>query len=712
MSRHAVLLLALVAGTLTSACAPGPRPGAPYPAFAQYEGWEVRRVRFVGETQIAEDSLRRVILTHAPRCVIPILPRALCPGFARRIYQLDLTELARDVSRLQLYYRDYGYYGTRIIPAVEPIQRGRVEVRFSIGPGDIVTLRRLEIQGAGEVLDTARVRRNLPLQEDEPFRRSAFVASADSIRAALVRRGYAYGEVLRNYDLDTIANVAQVNFDVIPGPQVRLDTVIVLGNYRLEPRTVQRMLGLQRGQVVNLFELSQSQRYLYGLGLVRFASVQLAPDTLRVSPDPADATVLVRIVEAPRYAANVAAGYGTLDCLRTEASAVDRNFLGGARRLELTASASKIGVGHPAALGFENSLCRSLQDDVFSDTMNYRLAAHFRQPRLFGTLNELAAGLHAERQSQLNAYMRQSIGGNLAVTRELGEQARGTVTAEVQRGYTTADPVVFCATFGFCAIEDFEWLIRPRWSNSLAAQAILDRTQTIGARVEGYQLRGGVDWASPILGSEDQYLGLIGQATAYRPMFRPGWVVAGRLQGGLFVDPGQGFIPPQRRFYAGGANSVRGFQQNTLGPLAYVRRFEREPSGDTAAVYSRPEPAAIGGTRMVVASAELRTPSPWFRDFMRLAYFVDAGQVWAPEALFDVLDIRALRVTPGVGVRFATPVGPIRFDVGYNPYPPTPGPLFREADDGILVLDTDNYAPRDRGFWQRLAFHLAVGQAF
>jgi outer membrane protein insertion porin family len=709
LGHWAVLLVSLVAG----ACSQAPRPGVPYPAFQQYEGWRVDRLGFVGETLLPQDSLRAAILTHAPRCVVPVLPRRLCPGFARQNFQLDLTELARDVARLQLYYRDFGYYGTRVVPTVEPLQPRRVEVRFTIAPGERVFLRELEIEGVDEVADTARLRRILPLQEGDPFRRSGFLASADTIRNALVRRGHAYADVLRNYSLDTIFNVAEAQYVGIPGPLVLLDTVVVVGNYRLSAEAVQRMLGLRRGQVINLFELTQSQRYLYGLDIVRFASVQLPPAPEDMEADTAGTAVVVRIVEAPRYAVNTAVGYGTIDCLRGDATIVDRNFLGGARSLEIGGAVSKVGVGHPLGWGLENSACRALSDDPYSDTLNYRASALFRQPRLFGTANELQLGLFANRQSQYRVYLRESVGGNLAVTRELGRAARGTATVDVERGFTRSNPIFFCVIFGACTVETREELVRPRWSNSLGASVLVDRSSQAGILQTGHQLRGSVDWASQLLGSDDLYLRLLGQAAVYRPIFRPGWILSGRLQAGGFIDPGQGFIPPQRRFYAGGSTTVRGYEQNRLGTIAYVRRIDAPATDTTPTTYvSPPEPQPIGGTRVVVASAELRTPAPWFRDFMRLAYFVDAGQVWAPETDIELLSPGAIRVTPGVGLRFQTPVGPIRFDVGFNPYDQTPGPLFREEPDGTLSLEEPDYSPGRRTFWQRLVFHLAVGQAF
>jgi outer membrane protein insertion porin family len=706
--RRLAAVAALVIAALSSACTP---PGAtatgPFPRFSEFDGWRVTSVRFTGELPVPPDSLRRVIVTRGPTCVIPLLPARLCPGFARRDYHFNRDELARDLARLQLYHRDFGYYGTRIAPFAEPVREGRVAVRFAVAPGDLVLLRELGVEGTEEIVDPQRVLQVMPLEVGEPFRRRDFVRSADTLRSMLVRRGYAYSQVLRNFDIDTVGNVAEAHFVAIPGPLVLIDTIRVEGAERLGERTVRRMLTFREEDVLQTAELNRSQRNLYRLGFVNFASVQVSADTIQVHADTARAAVVVRVVEAARYGMEAAGGYGTLDCLRTGGRAVDRNFLGGARRLELNASLSKIGVGEPLGFGLERSICRVLADDPFSQQINYRGALDFEQPQLFGTANRLLANLHTERFSQLNAYLRQSTGGQLAVTRDLGVDARATITLNAARGFTQADPVYFCAAFNVCTVEDQEVMVRPRWTNSLALSGLLDRTEQTGARLQGYTVRGSVDWASQVLLSDDRYLGLQGQVTGYRPV-REGWVLAGRLQGGYFIDPAQGYIPPNRRFYAGGPMSVRGFEWNELGPTAYVARdvrlVERDPFRN-----ARPRP--IGGTRLVVASAELRTPSPWYPDLLRLGFFLDAGQVWDPEA--DIAP-EPIRVTPGLGARITTPVGPLRLDVGYNPYRRRPGPLYSaDTETGELRLLDENFTlPERGGFFGRLVFHPAVGQAF
>ena len=146
------------------------------------------------------------------------------------------------------------------------------------------------------------------------------------------------------------------------------------------------------------------------------------------------------------------------------------------------------------------------------------------------------------------------------------------------------------------------------------------------------------------------------------------------------------------------------YARNALGPTAYVIRPQVGDVPEDTVV------SATGGTQLMVASTELRMPSPWFSDLLRLAVFVDAGHVSAPGA--ELVGARGIRVTPGAGVRFLTPVGPFRFDVAYNPYPRETGPLYLlDPLIGLLLIDP-SFRPPAPGFWGRLRLQFALGQAF
>ena len=279
----------------------------------------------------------------------------------------------------------------------------------------------------------------------------------------------------------------------------------------------------------------------------------------------------------------------------------------------------------------------------------------------------------------------------------------------MENGRTVASPIVLCIGFDTCAEEDLERLQQRRWSNSISLLGVHDRTLAQAFTTRGYSLRGGVDWASPVLYSDNRYLRVFGEGSAYRSV-GTGWVLAANVRGGRFLlgslGGEAGYIPPERRFYAGGPNSVRGYARNAMGPTAYVSHLRPDDLTREDTVGS-----ATGGTQLLVSTLELRGPSPWVGELIRVAAFVDVGHLSDPGT---GLGTRGFRMTPGAGLRFTTPVGPIRLDVAYNPHAAEPGPLYRADEARGLRLIEDSYQPPSPAAWslRRFRLHFAVGQAF
>jgi outer membrane protein assembly factor BamA len=226
-----------------------------------------------------------------------------------------------------------------------------------------------------------------------------------------------------------------------------------------------------------------------------------------------------------------------------------------------------------------------------------------------------------------------------------------------------------------------------------------------------------ITFSSKYIGSSSlqQFTRVAGAMSWYRPLARD-VVLSWRIKGGLIFSPtldvasqSGAFVPPDQRFYAGGPNDVRGFDRNELGPVVYVvSQSHVNAVGSDSINPDSVRVAATGGNRLAVANIELRVPSPILRSRLRLAAFVDAGGLWQRGGTQRTI---LIRVTPGIGLRVATPLGPARLDVAYNPYKLQPGTLFQFDPAGNLTPVPGQGAyvlPRNRKF----AIHFAVGQPF
>lgn len=709
----ALLVVCLAPVGWLMACA-ARSPGArAYPELVRFAGREIEAVGFRGGAPFPADTLERLVRTAASQCRVLGLP--ICPfGLGRREEYLDLDVLRSDAARLALFFRQAGFFGTQVEPEVREASDGAVAVTFVIRRGEPVIVRSLELHGVEGVLDTARLRRRLPLRPGERFDLRELAASADTILAALYARGHAYAVVLREYTADTVADRVDVELTALPGPQVVIDSIAVIGAEHLGRAAVMRQLEFREGDLLRGNELDASERNLYALDIVQFASVGVVRDTVGAPPDSARATVEVRIVEGPVHVVEASAGFGTVDCLRAGVQWTSRSLGGGARRLSLTASVSKLGIGAPVDFRAGRAVCREFRDEPFRSRVDYRLAAEFTEPGFLGARNQLTLAAFGERQSEPRLFQREVYGARVALARRLGLREAGTLTVGVERGRTLATPAIFCTALLVCRPEDIADVQRFRWRNTAGVVWALDRTDQVLDPRRGYQLGASLTWAADWLGSDASFVRWTGDVSRYWPL-GPDRVFAAGLRLGTFFGsasliPDGDFLPPEDRFFAGGATTVRGFSRNGLGPRVYVTsRIQVDPlTGDTLVSTDDVTFVPTGGTALAIVNLELRTPAPVASDRVRLAWFVDAGALEDG----DLSDLRLdrWRVTPGVGVRIRSVVGPIRLDLAYNPYAPRRGPLYF-AQAGTLIQISPDFAP-GRTFLDRFRLHLALGQAF
>ena len=690
---------------------------APLPLAAQQEPQRVvRDLSFEGNHALDDYTLRTAISTSSSSWFArAFLIRYFGLGEKRYFNEL---EFRRDVIRLLLLYRQSGYMNVVVDTLVRREDRD-VYVTFRIYEGDPVRLTKLEITGFDSIGSVADLKRSLPLQVGDPFNRFLFQASADTIVSRLRNHGYPFGDVLRSFDVDVAGLTAQATLEAVPGPRMRIGDVVITGADQVDSATVRRMLSLKPNDWFRQDQLYRTQRDLYGLGMFRSVNVALA-DTVAPRAGDSTARVVVRVIEAPRRRIRLGAGYGSIDCFRLQAGWTAYDFIGGARSLDLTGQLSKIGVGVPTNAGFERNVCRFLDGDPTSDTANYNATVTLRQPAFLSPRHAASFAVFAERRSEFKVYTRQAVGANLAVTLNARRNIPVALGYSYSVGRTTADPAVLCLVYLLCNVSDQRFLTNRRRFGAVTVSGVRDQTNSVLDPTAGSLVTGSLTHSSRLVGSDSLYEFNRGQLqiARYYPLGRRG-AFAWRVLGGTILPArkislkGQSlrFVPPDQRFYGGGPNSVRGYARNELGPRVYVTDSIEVNGSDTT--YRNLRASPTGGNAVFIGNAELRFATPLFPDRMRVALFVDVGQVWERDDTLSA--ISGVRVTPGLGLRFVTPLGPVRLDAAYNGHAAEPGPLFLQnnADRSLsLVPDVTIRPGLPRGFWRRVVVQFAVGQAF
>jgi len=752
MTRAALLAAALLSALATTATAQRrPEIGCDEPTDL-----EVRTLKFVGNKTHTEYNLERGIATTASS-----FWRRTFRVFGQKYCLDSLAALVEDSARLDYFYKRTGFPDVRIKPSIRPLGAGKVAVEYRITEGQPMLMDSVSVVWEPAVPDSNRFTDDLPIEVGDRFDILMLEAGRDTIRRRLLNNGYPQAEVLRNFDTRPSEHRANVQYVIVPGPkswigEIRIPTPIPVSQgrpARINTGRVREVLGVAEGDLYNESALEQAGRGLFATEAFRFVGVEVDSNSLK---DAADSlvTVTVSLSESQLLATRASIGWANLDCLRAQVNHTNFNFAG-LRRLDLNARLSKIGTSSPTR--WAEGLCtRELLDDEVSDTLNYYLGAAISQAALFGLRIVPTLSVYSERRSEFKAYLRATPIGVIASAQQgIGSQLPMTWSYQMEYGRTAAQPAFFCAVFNVCEAEVRERLERYTRSAIVGWAATRSRVNSLTNPTSGTVTRLELRHASPMVGStkDASFNRATLDGTYYRPVMdgifvarlRAGTVLGSRLD--LTGSSAPTFIPLQERLYAGGPNSVRGYRQNEMGPAIYI------PNGfDTTAVpghdtlqFWRANPKVVGdrtvptgGDNVIVANAELRLRSPAYPELVQYALFVDAGQVWNRGRAGTGVNFADIRVTPGVGLRVFTPVGPLRVDVGYNPYHRPAGPAYitdisgnlicvspdntlrvRVAHDGQPAQQIDEgdcpatYVPRrGKRFWNRLTFQFSIGQPF
>jgi outer membrane protein assembly factor BamA len=632
------------------------------------------------------------------------------------------TQFRSDVYRILALYRRSGYREATVDTVVAR-SNGDVNLRFIIDEGDPIRVTAFEIEGIEEDVDMRKLRRRLPLQIGDPFNLVWLQMSTDTISSVLKNEGYPFPEIFVNFAVDREEKTANVSLEVVPGDKATIDAVEITGTRKIDNDVVRRAISVKPGDRYSEQKLQRSESDLYRLSLFNFANVALL-DSVPGEGQDTTVTVGVRVSEARLRRIRLGGGYGTIDCFRVIGSWTVYNFLGAARTLELSTQFSKLGAGSPTDLGFSNGICPALaQEEDNLRKLNYNVSMSLSEPFFLSRRTSATLTFGAEQFTEYRAYLRQSIGGAFSVTWRPPFDVPITGSYALGRAKTEADPASFCAFLDVCRIDDAEVFTEPRFRATIGLGLVWDRSNSILNPSRGTRLSMEFRHADDFLGSDSliQFTrGVVEFASFHRVGRRS--VLAWRLRLGAVGAPRVGsesgerrFIPSEDRMYGGGPNSVRGYAQNELGPLVRVLETTVIDSTSTRMeVDSVIRTSALGGDQLILANLEWRFPMPILSDRLVGAVFVDAGQV--VERSDTTSSLSDIRVTPGVGFRVATGLGPIRLDVGYNGYDARPSPLYElvvDEDNQLqLVVIDESYQPERRGFLSRLRLHFSVGQAF
>jgi outer membrane protein assembly complex protein YaeT len=556
----------------------------------------IRKCTILGNSSIKSEAIIKVIKE---------LPGNKDMGLWTLVYNF-----AQAKEVVESFYHDNGFLSAVVKqPEVIPDRRNKcVDLNISIDEGPQSLVYSVELQG-NKIFSDIELKKNLQLVEKSIYRPPLLTEDKNHIINLYKRKGYQDVEIEAEVVQFSGANDYTLLYKINEGIQHTIDAIEIIGNQKTADYIILKELKFKKGDVLNLEKFSKSQKSLYDIGVFKSVNIYPQPSGAVRGKDKA-------VIEVQEEA-NYAIAYG----LRYDSEVKFEGF--GELNLYNVFGRGRSGVLYYRQSDREKNLRFSL-----------------KEPYLFGRkLNSLYSLYYLEETKA--SFKTEEIGFSFQQQRKLPHDFSLSYLYKLHRIHTyelePVGPFVFDITLFLSELSTF--IVRDTRDNKMDSH-----------RGSFFSLS--FTYSPEFLGSYLTYISLFGQYSIYKAL-KPDFVWASNYRIGL-ADAFAQVLIPSKRFYAGGGNSIRGFELDSVGPI--------DPYLGT------PE----GGESLFIMNQELRFP---IYKWIRGVAFYDMGNVYLNLSDFNPFKSRH---SIGFGLRLDTPVSLIRLDCGVNLFPRLgePGAVF------------------------------------
>ena len=634
-----------------------------------------------GANKVDEDeTLEKIATTKTSKFL------GIKQGFLYEYSTLDRFVLQRDLARVEAFYRSKGYWDAHARAGrVRDTSSKHVEVEILVEEGEPVVTRGIRIEGidgvSPEIIRQANRAAYTTLKKGQPFEEESYEKAAGDVRRALSDRGYAYAKVDRDAALDLVTRQADVVFTLTPGPLCDFGGTFIEGQGDLPKSQILRAANIQEGKPFSEADIDSAQQAVLDLNV--FASVAINPD-LPNPPRSDHPRVDVRIKVEPTRLRTIKLGGGLeFDALKTDVHGIigweHRNFLGGLRQFSIELRPGV--VLYPTRVGNVTAPTNFFPEE--------RLRVELRQPGLF---EARTAGFIRPELDTYAVLINPNPKDDAPV---LGYfESRNAIGADRSFGpfyVAISQHVQYDVPFSYLKGID------PTLGLSPVLISYPEITTTLDFRDDKVHPRKGLYLSNQLQVAGGPFFGdardvkIQPEARFYVPILRK-LVLALRGTVGLLYPSSYGSYVENRPartpgdavdrtrdyqltffrgFFSGGPTSNRGYPLRGVGPADVVPFLTPTTAAsqvnnecDTGQSADRLKSndclSPTGGFTLWEASTELRYT---VNGPLSVVVFCDASDV-SPHPTNIRLD--RLHLSCGPGVRYDTPVGPIRLDIGYR----------------------------------------------
>jgi len=532
--------------------------------------------------------------------------RLLVAGSGRLVDEV----LAEDLENVRAYYALSGWGQAKVGPAEVGESGHSLVLSVPIVEGPRSRVVNLDIEGI-HALDAGKLRRELPLQAAGPFHPRLLEETLDDLRGQYEQAGYPYAQISASTSWNPDHTLVDVTVRVLEGPQETAAHLIVRGNHKTDTDVIRTIAGVTPGEPLSRRRLLEVQRSLYQLGIFSRVDVSLPPagDSVR------ERDVLVDVEESSNRRVAYGLGYDS-----------EEGPIG------------LLGYSHANLFG----RAMSFQGDLRATKVARRFHLLLRQPYWGGSAPGSIAYLVYQEAERRTTYSVDQRGAQTQLSRSYGRWNFSLVgdyrQVELSPGSETLD-LSDLPLDQQRAFQDVNIL-------SAGPHVVWDARDDPVDPHRGSELIGRLKYAFPAGQIADQhFLEVFSQFVHLFDLGKAGVVAVSARGGAIEQLATDKPVAVSELFFAGGRTSHRAYGRDELG----IPGETLDPNG-----------VPLGGKGLALGNVDYRFP---ITGGLGGTLFVDAGNVWA-----DWRDIRWQDVKPGVGigVRYLTPVGPLRVDVGWK----------------------------------------------
>lgn len=607
----------------------------------------VRRISFIGNQNISDAELREVMITGTS-------------GFfdfgSGGPFRQDAFE--RDVLVLSALYYDRGFLSVQVAtPRVmlTPDRTG-IEITVSITEGPRYKIRRLQVyerDADGREIEPLGGKRHLRemirARSGDWFNRAKLSKDLASIQTLYRDAGYANVEATPATDLDPDTHEVDIIVGVKRNQLVRFGRIEVHGNTKTRDKVIRREMFIKEGELFSETKLENSKLRVTSLGYFERVDVSTAQGV-----DPEHLDVSVDIIEKPTGTFQVGAGFSSIESFIATAQVQQANLFGNGQSLSLQAQIS----------GLRQLIDVRFYEPYFLDSPFSMSVNGYDQLRVY------------------DQFSQTSLGGSLTVGYPIIApklRASLTYTLEYDKVSTQTTSTFFgtASTVSVFQRLPLANLFNDGLTSSIRPGLTYDTRNNALYPSAGIYLQGSVELAASALGSDNEFVRYRATGRFYYPVMDK-VVLKLNTELGVVTSPNAQGVPIFARFFLGGILDLRGFPLRSVGPRLPLKESLDE---NAAAII---DGANIGGNLMYYQNLELEFP---IIDAVgiRGVFFTDLGNAWNTESVycrsapasvdavtnpcFNAGDLFNVRTSWGFGLRWFSPLGPLRFEWGF-PFKP------------------------------------------